>query len=115
MSTDKIFELFEPPRGGVEKLRARLVEPAADVPFVARPVAAISLVAVAALAASLYFVPQLREPAAAAESMLEAPQFDRLLGREPQVVPISVQLNQQPTRAEEVESTDPKVRIYQLL
>ena len=113
MSTDKIFELLEPPRGGVEKLRARLAE-ADAVPHVARPLAAFSLLALVALAVSLYWVSKPREPEATA-SLLEAPEFDRLLGREAPFVPISVQVDQQPAVAEEIESTDPKVRIYRVL
>jgi hypothetical protein len=114
MSTNKIFELLEPPRGGVEKLRARLAEPDAG-PRIARPLAVFSVVAIFAIAASLHFLPEPREPAVAAASMLEAPEFDRLLGRELRVLPISIQRNEQPIAAEEVESTDPKVRIYELL
>ena len=112
MSTDKVFELLDPPRGGVEKLRARFA--AADVgPRVSRPLAAFSLLVLAALAVSLYFVPEPREPEAA--SMFDAPQFDRLLGRDAPVVPISVTVDRQPAAAEEMESTDPKVRIYRVL
>jgi hypothetical protein len=114
MSTDKIFELLDPPHGGIEKLRARLAEQH-DGPHVARPLAAFSLLALAALAASFYFLPDPREPEVASESMLAAPEFDRLLGREWSVVPISVQVDQQPTAVEEVESTDPRVRIYRVL
>ncbi len=111
------FELLEPPSGGADKLRARLAagEPG---PFVAEWVSAFSLVALAVLVASLYLgsSPPEPSPAVAAHApMLDAPEFDRLLGREPEIQLIRVELDQEPIQAEEVESTDPRVRIYQLL
>jgi hypothetical protein len=116
MNTDhgSLFELLEPPSGGVEKLRARLAE-AHLGPVGASPLWAFSVLAVVALVALLYYLPDAPEPSPlAGPSILEAPEFDRLLGRELLAVPISVQLNQQPVAAEEIESTDPKVRIYEL-
>ena len=111
---DPLFELFEPPSGGVERMRARLAEPSqARVGF---GIAAFGVVAVAVLAV-LVALPRV-EPGRAAvvdNPILAAPDLDRLLGRDTAPVPIAVKLDDQRVQAEELPSSDPQVRIYRVL
>ena len=77
-----------------------------------------SLLALVALVASLYYMQRVRPSRrrlAADASMLEAPEFDRCSAGSRKSCRSAFSSNQQPIEAEEVESTDPKVRIYQLL
>jgi len=46
--------------------------------------------------------------------MIDAPEFDRLLGRELAAGLLTVDVNEQMVQAEPVPSSDPSVRIYRL-
>jgi hypothetical protein len=107
-----LFAILEPPPGGAARMRERLL---GDAPGVARwPAAAVAgLASVAVLCALLVYVPAQRGERADT-ALLEAPEFDRLLGRIPAVSPLSVDVNEQMVRAEPVQSSDPLVRIYRL-
>src|SRR5262245_31182207 len=110
MNSDPLFAQLEPPSGGVERFRQRLAEPE-RAPAAGRWLGAVSVLAIAALVAALLYLPDARErTVVAGSSLIDAPEFDRLLGREPRDVPLSVQLNEQPIEAEQLQSTDPKVR-----
>ena len=92
----ELFELLEPPPGGVERMRARFAKPA-------RSRASFGLAAFGAAAA------------AAALALVAAPELDRLLGRDTPPVPLTVKRDDQRVQIEELPSTDPQVRIYRML
>jgi len=107
-----LFEILEPPPRGAERMRERL---SSDAPNFSRwPRTAVAgLAALAVLCALLFYVPSQRGVRADL-GLVEEPGFDRLLGREPAVSPLSVDVNEQTVRAEPVQSSDPHVRIYRL-
>lgn len=108
------FDLLEPPPGGIERMRARLAEPARSQP--AFWLSASSITALAVLFAFLAVIStELRGPGVAADAMLNAPQLDRLLGRELRFVPLTVEQDGKTIPTEELPSSDPRVRIYRIL
>ena len=108
------FELLEPPPGGIERMRARLAEPPRSRRGVG--LAAAGVAAVAALAALLAVVStEMRTRSAGDNAMLAAPELDRLLGREPRAIPLTVERDGQTVQTEELPSSDPRVRIYRVL
>jgi hypothetical protein len=111
---DALFELLEPPPGGVERMRARLAEP--EQARVGFGFAAFGVAAVAVLAVLIALLPPAPEPAAVVDNaILAAPELDRLLGRESAPVPLSVERGDQRVQIEELPSSDPQVRIYRVL
>jgi hypothetical protein len=114
MRSDHELELLEPPPGGAERFRQRLAASASAAPRYG-PMTA-GLAALALLVALFYFGPlrERTEPPATASSIIDAPEFDRLLGRESQPLPLLVERNDEPLTVAELRSTDPKVRIYEL-
>jgi hypothetical protein len=116
------FELLEPPPGGVERMRARLAAPEplrGGFRLAAAGVA--TLVVLTALLAVMSDVRFGRDTgdgtiaAAPDNAILAAPELDRLLGREAQPVPLTVERDGQPQQVEELPSADPRVRIYRTL
>jgi len=107
-----LFAVLEPPPGGAARLRERLLS---DRSSAARwPGTAIAgLAALVTLCALLFYLPAQRGERADA-AMLEAPEFDRLLGRERAARPLIVDVNEHTVQAEAVPSSDPSVRIYRL-
>jgi len=111
---DALFEQLEPPPGGVERMRARFAEPAQS--RAGFGVAAFGVAAVAVLAALIALLPSSPEsPAVVDNTILAAPELDRLLGRESAPVPFSVERDDQRVQVEELPSSDPHVRIYRVL
>ncbi|HEX5047779.1 MAG TPA: hypothetical protein VFX89_11715 [Gammaproteobacteria bacterium] len=111
---DALFELLEPPPGGVERMRSRLAEPRRVT--VGFGFAAFGVAAVAVLAALIVLLPRAPEPAAIVDNtILAAPELDRLLGRPSAPVPLSVERGDQRVQIEELPSSDPQVRIYRVL
>ena len=112
---ESLFELLEPPPGGVERMRARL----AGASGVRRPVGLVasSVLAVAAIVALLAVLStEVRNRDVPDNAMLASPELDRLLGREERrPVPLTVERNGQRLRTEELPSSDPLVRIYRVL
>jgi hypothetical protein len=112
---ESLFELLDPPPGGVERMRARLAEPMrARRGFL---LAASSVVALAALVALLSVLStEMRGRSATdVDAILAAPELDRLLGREARPVPLTVERDGRALQTEELPSSDPRVRIYRLL
>ena len=111
---DALFELLEPPPGGVERMRARFTEaPRARIGLGA---SAFGVAAVAVLAAMVALLPNGPPPPAVVDNpILEAPELDRLLGRQSAPVPLSVERGEQRVQIEELPSSDPRVRIYRVL
>lgn len=111
---DALFELLEPPPGGVERMRARFAEPPQS--RVGFGVAAFGVAAMALLAVMIALLPKPEEPPATADStILAVPELDRLLGRDSAPVPLTVQRGDERVQIEELPSSDPQVRIYRVL
>ncbi|HZF29771.1 MAG TPA: hypothetical protein VE907_11665 [Gammaproteobacteria bacterium] len=110
----ELFELLEPPAGGVERFFARLAQP--EVRTAGVGLAAFSVAALLALVAVLVYRPTAPpSPGVADNSIVAAPELDRLLGREAAPVPLTVKRDDQPVQIEELPSSDPQVRIYRVL
>lgn len=110
---DHWFRELEPPPGGVERFRRRLEthgRPRARLALAAAGVAA----AVIAIALVVALDPG-REPGAprSVASVYEASQFDRLLGRPLEPTELSV-TRDEPSSVARVESSDPRIRIYDI-
>lgn len=111
----ELFEKFDPPAGGAERLRARLQTETS------RPLVLPARLGLAAVAASLLLMvilfaprPETPDDAATASDLYDAPAFDRLLGREFQAVALRVTLNEEQMRAVALADENPKVRLYEL-
>jgi hypothetical protein len=122
MNTDLLFRELEPPPGGAERFAQRLDDVTAERPSPrSRAVAlAAAVAAVAIVTAVLLLRPPVDEPEVAAVDapptveVYGAPEFDRLLGRPPQLTQLTVIVNTEAARITELETTSAKVRIYQL-
>jgi hypothetical protein len=122
---ETLFEVLEPPPGGVERMRAKLAAPAKQrrgfgvaAPFAPLGFAVIGLGAVAvALLALLVMVRPIgpQPPGTSDNAILAAPQFDRLLGRATPPRPLEVQRDGRPVQTEQLPSTDSRVHIYRML
>lgn len=112
---DPLFDLFEPPPGGVERMRARFAKPLQA--RVGPGLAAFGVAAVAVLAALVVLLPMEPPPTSPTvdSAILAAPELDRLLGRASQSLPLTVERDGQPVQTEELPSSDPQVRIYRVL
>ena len=122
MNTDALFKELEPPPGGAERFAQRLDEIAATRPsFRARVLAmAAAVAAIALVATALLLQPDDGPPplvADAAPPSIEvygAPEFDRLLGRAAPPAQLVVMVNMEEAAVTEIETTNQKVRIYQI-
>jgi anti-sigma-K factor RskA len=115
-----LFRELTPPPGGAERFRQRLEElERSDRPPQWRALAAAAACAAVVLAAIVLLrdrgdpAPSLPESELTA-ALYNAPEFDRLLGRQPPPVELAVTLNQQTASVVEIETTNEKVRIYQI-
>ena len=110
----ELFELLEPPPGGVERMRARFGEPPRS--RASFRLAAVGVAAALALAAVLVYLPIAPPSSGVADNaMVAAPELDRLLGRDTPPVPLTVKRGDHGVQIEELPSTDPQVRIYRML
>ncbi len=109
----EVFDLLEPPPGGVERMRARFAESAQKRASVG--LAALGVATVLALAAVLVYFPTAPPSSPADNAMVAAPEFDRLLGRDAPPVPLTVKRDDQPVQIEELPSSDPQIRMYRAL
>jgi hypothetical protein len=110
---DTVFELFEPPPGGVERMRARLAAPLR--PRMGVALAAFGVAALAALVVAALLPEGAQAPAGGGNAVFAAPELDRLLGRESRPLPLQVERDGQAVETEELPSSDPNVRIYRVL
>jgi hypothetical protein len=120
MNSDAIFRVLEPPPGGAERFARRLDEIAAERPSpralaLAAAVAGIALVAAILLSRPPSDAPQLlvRETTPPVD-VYNSPEFDRLLGRPRQPAELMVTVNTRPATVTELETTNQKIRIYQI-
>ena len=122
MNTDALFKELEPPPGGAERFAQRLDEiaaarpsPRARVLAVAAAVAAVALVtAILLLRQPSDAPPVLVADAPPAVEVYDAPEFDRLLGRSAPPAELMVMVNMEAANVTEIETTNQKVRIYQI-
>jgi hypothetical protein len=122
MNTDDLFKELEPPRGGAERFAQRLDEIAAERP--SPRVRVIALAAAAATVAVVTAILLLRQPNEAppvpiadtppAIDIYNAPELDRLLGRTSPPTELMVMVNTETANVTEIETTNEKVRIYQI-
>jgi hypothetical protein len=107
------FEMLEPPPGGVERMRARFAAP--EPVQGGFGIAAAGVAALAVLVALLALVSNDKQSGDADNAILASHELDRLLGREVQPVPLTVERDGRPQQTEELPSSDPRVRIYRAL
>ena len=122
MNTDELFKELEPPPGGAEAFARRLDEIAAERPSPrARVLATAAVVAAVAGVTAILLVRQPNEapPVLIADEpppvdIYNAPELDRLLGRTSQPAELMVMVNMETANVTEIETTNQKVRIYQI-
>lgn len=122
MNTDSLFKELEPPPGGAERFAQRLDEVAAEWPS-ARALA-LGVAAATAAVAIVTAILLLRQPDDASQveivgapppvDVYNAPELDRLLGRSAAPADLVVTVNMQAANVTEIETTNEKVRIYQI-
>lgn len=122
MNTDSLFKELEPPPGGAERFAQRLDEIAAERPSPRARVLAITAAA-AAISVVTAAVLLLRPPDVAPPELVvdaptidvyNAPELDRLLGRSATPAQLAVTVNMEAASVTEIETTNQKVRIYQI-
>jgi hypothetical protein len=115
-----LFADLDPPPGGVGRFAQRLhgAAQAAEAPrrrgfaFAAAACAAVALVVAVVLLRELG--DSASPPVTAAPEIYDAPEFDRLLGRPAQPTEFTVRLDERTASIVEVETTNEKVRIYEI-
>jgi hypothetical protein len=122
MNTDALFKELDPPPRGAERFARRLDEIAAERPSsrmrllaMAASVAAVALVTTVLLLQPASDVP----PASIANApppvdVYNAPELDRLLGRAAAPAELMVTVNMATVATTEIETTNERVRIYQI-
>jgi hypothetical protein len=122
MNTEELFKQLEPPPGGAERFARRLDETPKERPSrrarllaMAAAVAAVSLVtAVLLLRPTGDDTPVRVAETPPAVDIYNAPELDRLLGRTAQPAELMVMVNMETANVTEIETTNEKVRIYQI-
>jgi hypothetical protein len=121
MNTDALFKELEPPAGGAARFAQRLDEiaatrasPRARVLAAAAAVAAVALVTAVLLRQPDDAPPTLVADASPPVEVYGAPEFDRLLGRSARPAEVVVMVNMEAAAVTEIETTNEKVRIYQI-
>jgi hypothetical protein len=115
-----LFAELTPPPGGAERFAQRLDEtaPAADGPRWRGFALAGAVGAAVALVVAVVLLRQPGDsaspPVAAAPEIYDAPEFDRLLGRPAQPTEFTVRLDERAASIVEVETTNEKIRIYEI-
>ncbi len=123
MNTDALFKQLEPPPGGAERFARRLDQlaaarppsPRARVLAIAAAIAGVALVTAVLLLRQPHDAPPvLVADAPPAVDVYDAPEFDRLLGRSAPPAELVVMVNMEAAAVTEIETTNQKVRIYQI-
>jgi hypothetical protein len=122
MNTDELFKHLEPPPGGAETFAQRLDETPKERPSPrARVLATAAAIAAVALVTAILLLrqpgegpPVLIADAPPAVDIYNAPELDRLLGRPSQPAELMVMVNMETVNVTEIETTNEKVRIYQI-
>jgi hypothetical protein len=121
MNTDELFKELEPPAGGLEAFARRLDEIAAERPLprarvlaAAATVAALAVVTAVLLRQTTGEAPRRVAGAPPAVDIYNAPELDRLLGRSSQPAELIVMVNRETANVTNIETTNEKIRIYQI-
>ena len=123
MNTDALFTQLEPPPGGAERFERRLDEAAAEQPSSRARVLALAAASRGrchrdgdplAAAAGYGIANRARGYEPPAVDVYNAPELDRLLGRSALPAELMVTVNMQAANVTEIETTNEKVRIYQI-
>ena len=119
MSTERhsAFTQLDPPPGGAERFARRLDEAAPRPPQWHRFALAAAVGAAAVLAVAIVMFrdpPELATDAQASVDVYNAPEFDRLLGRQAQAAELTATVNDQMVTVTEVATQNTNVRIYSL-
>ena len=121
MNTEALFKELEPPPGGAERFAQRLEEIAAERPSsrtrllaMAAGVAAVALVTAILLLQPASDVPPESVANEPAVDVYNAPELDRLLGRAAAPAELMVTVNMETVAVTEIETTNKRVRIYQI-
>ena len=121
MNTDALFKQLEPPPGGAERFAQRLDEIAAERPSSrARVLAVAATAAAVALVTTILLLPTTDVPpvrvadAPPPVDVYNAPELDRLLGRAAMPAELVVTVNMEMAAVTEIETTNEKIRIYQI-
>jgi len=122
MNTDELFRPIEPPPGGAEAFAQRLDAVAAERP--SRSTRALAMAAAVAAVALVTAILLSRQPDDAppgrvadeppAVDIYNSPELDRLLGRTSQPAELMVMVNMETVNVTPIETTNQKVRIYQI-
>ena len=111
------FTQIDPPPGGAERFAQRLDEGAPRSPQWHRFALAAAVGAAAVLAVAIVMFrdpPELATNTQASVDVYNAPEFDRLLGRQPQAAELTATVNDQMVTVTEVATQNANVRIYSL-
>jgi hypothetical protein len=122
MNIDALFKELDPPPGGAERFARRLDEIAAERPLSrTRLLAMVASVAAVALVTALLLLQPASDapPASVANApppvdVYNAPELDRLLGRAAAPAELLVTVNMETVAITEIETTNKRVRIYQI-
>lgn len=111
---DSIFRAVDPPAGGTARMRARFARAQRRRLPPAGWLGPVVIVTVAALAFNGLWNASRSGSSDRVDSLLAAPEFDRLLGRESAPYELRVTRDSMPVSVNEIESSDPTVRLYRL-
>ena len=117
----ELFRQLEPPPGGVERMRARAMPSGMHVSRFQWRAVACAMVALVAIILVVGRGPRgvstdgVISAGNTSAGIAVAPQFDRLLGRTPAPVDLTVTQNDQAVALTRVEGSNPKVRMYALV
>jgi hypothetical protein len=122
MNTDALFKELDPPPGGAERFAWRLDETAEERPSSRTRLLAMvaSVAAVALVTAMLLLQPASDVPPTSIANapppvdVYNAPELDRLLGRAAAPAELMVTVNMETVDITEIETTNKRVRIYQI-
>jgi hypothetical protein len=121
MNTEDLFEQLEPPPGGAETFARRLDDIAVERPSPrTRALAAAAAIAcLAVVTAVLLLRPAEDAPPRVADTppavdIYNAPELDRLLGRPSRPADLTVMVDMETAHVTQIETTNEKVRIYQI-
>jgi hypothetical protein len=115
-----LFAELDPPPGGAERFAQRLdgTSQTADAPRRRRFAFAAAACAVAALVVAVVLLREpsvsVSPPVAAAPEIFDAPEFDRLLGRQARPTEFTVTVDERTASVVEVETMNEKVRLYRV-
>jgi hypothetical protein len=112
---NELFRIFEPPRGGVERIRERMAGargPGFHTGW--RAVAAGAAIALLLVVIARFPHDELRRETTLSSDIYSAPQLDRLLGRESEPIELNVRINGEEANVVQLASSNARIRVYAL-